>query len=406
MRSFSLIKMTRSLLKNKKVLVGITGSVAAYKAPDLIRRIIDGGASVDAIMTDASCRFITPLSVELATSGGKVYRGMFDSPLAHIELARTADAFVIAPATANTIGRMAAGLADDLISAVFMAFRGRTIVAPAMNWRMYESPAFRRNLDTLKNFGIVEEVPPARGMLACGEEGAGKLASVEDILDALASSLTEKDMAGKKVLVTAGPTREPIDVVRYISNRSSGKMGYALARVAHWRGAQVTLVSGPSELDPPRGVSVVNVNTALEMEAEVMARAKGCDAIIMSAAVADFRPESASSGKRPKEEIGDSIRLTRNPDILAGLGAMSPRPVLIGFAAHSGDSTDAARRKLMKKGADYIVFNNIAKKGAGFEVDTNDVIILGHDFERPTGLKSKEEIASDVLDIVIGKGLD
>jgi phosphopantothenoylcysteine decarboxylase/phosphopantothenate--cysteine ligase len=389
-------------LNSAKVLVGITGSVAAYKAVELIRRFRDEGASVSAVMTDASSRFITPLSVELATGQGGVFTGMFDEPLAHIELAAGADLMVVAPATANTIGRFSQGLADDLLSALFMAHRGPVVIAPAMNWRMYESPALRRNLALLKEHGVIE-VEPVEGALACGEEGRGKMAPVERILEAARSSLCEKDLEGLKVVVTAGPTREHMDDVRFISNRSSGKMGYALARAALSRGAEVVLISGPVSLAPPYGARMINILSAEEMRGAVMGELDGAHALIMAAAVADFSPGEKVSGKPEKSELGP-LELKATPDILTEAGRLDPGPVIVGFAAETGEDLTRAERKLKDKGADYIVFNNVSDPDAGFDVDTNKVTVLGGP-EGPQShpLMPKDEVAHIVLDLIGNK---
>ena len=396
------MKAKRRRLNSTRVLVGITGSVAAYKAVDLIRRFKDEGASVKAIMTDASSRFITPLSVELAAGTGNCFNGLFDDPMAHIVLAVESDLMVVAPATANTIGKFAQGLADDLLGACFMAFRGPVVMAPAMNWRMYESPAFRENLRILKERGAVE-VEPEEGPLACGEFGKGRMAEVSSILEAARAALCEKDLSARKVVVTSGPTCEYLDDVRFISNRSSGKMGHAIARAAAARGAHVTLISGPTALDAPLGVSYVSVTSAEQMRKAVLGEVAGADALIMSAAVADFAPAGRAGGKGPKEEI-EAIELIRNPDILAEVGALNKnnnkKPIIVGFAAEAGSDTARAEEKRRAKGADYIVFNDISDPEAGFDVDTNKITILGNGSPVSHPLMSKEDAAHVVLDLV------
>lgn len=392
------MKRTKSL-KNKKILLGITGSVAAYKAVELIRRLKDMEASVRVIMTDASCRFITPLSVELA-AGEKPFLGMFDDPLAHINLSAEADLMLIAPATANTIGKMAQGLADDLLSASCMAFRGPLVIAPAMNPRMYQSPALRRNLDWLLGHGALE-VPPAEGMLACGEEGKGRMAEVEDIIEYCHIALAPRDMEGRKVIVTAGPTRESMDPVRFISNRSSGRMGYSMARAAKRRGADVILISGPSALRPPIGVELVRVESAAEMHKAVMENLQGAEMLVMAAAVADFAPRAMSDEKLSKGEISD-IRLSPCPDILKDACNSPQRPaIVVGFAAQTGQSTDKAAGKLRDKGADYIVFNDVTEPDAGFDVETNKVTLIGREGSQPLPLMSKDETASALMSLII-----
>ncbi len=385
----------RTSLRDKNILHGVTGSVAAYKAIDLIRRLKDIGASVTSVMTDASKNFLTPLSLELAT-GNKVYTGLFDDPMAHISLTSKADLMLIAPATANLIGKFANGIADDLLSTCLLSFKGTVVVAPAMNWRMYENPVLQKNLGYLKSQGVIE-VPPEKGRLACGEEGVGRMADTEKIIEALRAAVTAKDLSGKKIIVTAGPTREPIDAVRFISNRSTGKMGYALARVARRRGADVTLISGPSCLNPPPDVKFISVNTAVEMKNAVMEELKGAAALIMASAVSDFSPKNKSRTKIDKASL-KSLQLESAPDILAEIGSMKNRPFLIGFAAEAGKNVERARKKLLKKGADIIVFNDISMPDSGFGTDTNKVVIIEKDNMKELPLLTKEEVSEFILD--------
>lgn len=392
------MKAKRRKLNNSRVLVGISGSVAAYKAVDLIRRLKDEGASVKAIMTEASSRFITPLSIELAAGPGNVFTGMFDNPMAHIELAVESDLMVVAPATANSIGKFAQGLADDLLGACFMAYRGPVVLAPAMNWRMYESTAFVENLVLLKQRGAVE-VEPEEGPLACGEYGKGRMASVESIVEAAHAALSEKDLKGMKVVVTAGPTQEHMDDVRFISNRSSGKMGFSLARAAVSRGAKVTLISGPTALTPPDGASLISVISARQMMEAVLEEVSDADALVMSAAVADFAPSKRMEGKGPKEGIGE-LGLTKNPDILAEVSGLGKKLLVIGFAAEPGEDTRRAEEKRRAKGADFMVFNNISDPEAGFDVDTNRITVLGGKSPVSHPLMSKQEAAHVVLDLI------
>lgn len=394
-------------LKNRKILLGVTGSVAAYKSLDLIRRLKDEGASVSVIMTDASKKFVTPLSFEIA-SQNKVCSGMFEDPLSHITLAADADLMVVAPATANIIGKFANGIADDLLSAAKLSFRGPVILAPAMNWRMYESPVFKENLLALLDGGAVQ-VGPEKGSLACGEEAIGRMAEVNDIIEAIKSAFSIKDMSGSRVLITAGPTREHLDPVRFISNRSSGKMGYAIARAALRRGAAVTLVSGPSCLAPPKGVEFISVDTASDMRDAVCARLKACNILIMAAAVADFSPETKREKKIEKtEEL--NLRLVKTCDILSEAGSMagsmSRRPVIVGFAAETGSDISRARKKLTDKKADIMVFNDITAEGSGFDVDTNEITIIEKDKVSPLSLMTKDEAAKAVLDRVVKLSLD
>lgn len=391
------------MLQDKTILVGITGSVAAYKAVDLIRRLRDAGAAVRAIMTLSAERFITPLSVSLAC-GEPVLTSMFDQPFSHIDLPAKADAFVVAPATANILGKFANGIADDLLSTSYLVFHGPLVLAPAMNWRMYEHPAVKKNLATLLAQGA-SLIDPQRGTLACGEEGVGKMADVDVIIEGIRAALVPRDLAGERVLITAGPTREPIDPVRFLSNRSSGKMGYELARVARRRGAQVTLISGPTALPPLAGVTTVRVDTALEMYAAVMERIGGATVAIMAAAVADFCAAEQRLLKAEKNDIS-LLQLDRTPDILAGIGALERKPFTVGFAAETGSRIDRAERKMVEKGADMIVFNDVLQEGSGFDTDTNVVTIIsrgqgGVHQKEYLPLMSKEAVASAIFDSIL-----
>ncbi len=386
------------MVAGKSVLLGITGSVAAYKAIDLIKRLKQQGASVRVIMTDASMQFITPLSIEIA-SAEKVYCDMFESPLSHISLAAGADMFVIAPATANIIGKYANGIADDLLSTALLAFNGppgRVIIAPAMNWRMFEHPALQKNLMSLISAGV-KTVGPSRGNLACGEEGIGKMADIEEIMEAIQSGFTKQDLKGEKVLVTAGPTREYIDPVRFICNRSSGKMGYAIARIAKRRGADVSLISGHVSINPPYGVNLINAETASDMHKAVMDNIKNTSILIMAAAVADFAPACPESSKIEKSEKL-SLNLIKTSDILKDVGALKDRPFTAGFSAETGSGIDRARRKMRDKKIDMIVFNDVTKAGSGFDVDTNEVVIIDTKREKTLPLLTKEGVAEALFD--------
>ncbi|MCL4457911.1 MAG: bifunctional phosphopantothenoylcysteine decarboxylase/phosphopantothenate--cysteine ligase CoaBC [Nitrospirae bacterium] len=391
------------MLKDRSILLGITGSVAAYKSLELIKGFVKDGASVKVIMTEAAKRFITPMSVEIA-SGGNVYCDMFESPLSHVSLPADADLFVIAPATANIISKYANGIADNLLSTSLLAFNGRVIIAPAMNWRMYENAVFQKNLHYLLSLGV-KTVGPERGSLACGEEGMGRMADVEKIIEAVRTSLSKQDLAGEQVLVTAGPTREYIDPVRYISNRSSGKMGYAIAKIAKRRGADVTLISGPTAIKPPDGVEVINVETADEMHASVMDNVPMSSIFIMSAAVADFVPAETKNSKIEKKEKF-SLNLVKTSDILEEAGRFKNKPFIAGFSAETGNRLDRARKKLVNKNIDMIVFNDVSKAGSGFDADTNEVVIIHRDkegeiHEQPLQLMSKEDVASALFDMIV-----
>ncbi len=384
------------MLKNKKILLGITGSVAAYKSIELTRRLVEEGASVQVVMTDAASRFATPLSFEVA-SRQKVYSDMFADPMSHISLPSDADVFVVAPATANSIGKFAQGIADDLLSTCMLSFRGKIVIAPAMNWRMYENPVFRKNMESLRSLGMLQ-VGPGTGNLACGDNAVGRMADVAEIIEAVRSALSTKDFSGKKFVVTAGPTREYIDPVRFLSNRSSGKMGFAIARAAMRRGAAVTLITGPTHLDPPPNAEVVAVETAAEMR-EAVLRSVGCDVLVMTAAVADFSP--AARGEQ-KIEKGDSLtlELLKTADILAEIGAMQKKPVLVGFSAETGLDIERARRKGIEKKVDIMVFNNVLSPGSGFDVDTNEITIISKDGTISVPLTTKDGAAEALLDRV------
>lgn len=392
------------LLKDRKILLGVTGSVAAYKSVDLTRRLVEAGASVHVIMTAASRNFITPLSFELA-SGNKTHLDTFQYPLSHISLTADADLMVVAPATANIIGKYSHGIADDMLTTCLLSFKGKVVIAPAMNWRMYENPIFVKNIESLAGLGVLQ-VGPQKGSLACGEEGMGRMAEIPEILEAIETVFSKKDFVGRKVIVTAGPTREYLDPVRFISNRSSGKMGFAIARAAARRGAEVVLVSGPSQQRPDSRVRFVPVETAADMREAVLKNLKGSHVAIMAAAVADFSPGLRSPVKVEKSSRL-TLKLTATPDILSEICSMKRRPFVVGFAAETGRDLGRARKKMLDKGADMIVFNDVTASGSGFDVDTNEVTIIVRQGEESLPLMSKEEVAGILLDRVadrINKG--
>lgn len=386
------------MLRNKSILLGVTGGVAAYKSLDLIRRLREEGSSVTVIMTGAAKNFVTPLSLEVA-SGHRVYTDIFSDPMSHITLPANADIFVIAPATANTIGKFANGIADDLLSTCLLSFRGKTVIAPAMNWRMYENPVFQKNLKTLLSLGVIQ-VGPEKGSLACGEEGIGKMADVPDIIESLKSALANKDLLNEKILVTAGPTREYLDPVRFLSNRSSGKMGYAIARAALRRGAEVTLISGPSSLDKPKGVHFISVETTGDMFNAVTSELPSSTVLIMAAAVSDFMPAEMSQVKLEKSE-NLILHLERSPDIIAAAGKKKKKLFIIGFAAETGQKTENAKKKLKEKNMDMIIFNDVTEAGSGFDVDTNKVMIIGGEKEISLPVLSKDAVADAILDRMV-----
>jgi phosphopantothenoylcysteine decarboxylase / phosphopantothenate---cysteine ligase len=369
------------MVKGKTVVLGITGGIAAYKAAEVTRELIRRGASVKVIMTKSATEFITPLTMQ-TLSGNLVYQELFsltkDFDIAHISLAEEADVILIAPATANIIGKVAAGIADDLLSTVVMATQAPVMFCPSMNVHMLNNPIVQENLAKLgaRGYGIVE---PEAGFLACKAEGAGRLPDAAAIADEVEALLTEKDLAGECLLITAGPTREPFDPVRYITNYSSGKMGYALAWAARKRGAAVILISGPSALPVPRGVEGIFVSSACEMRDAVMERLERATVVIKAAAVADYRPAACAEEKIKKRDGRLSISLERNPDIIAEIGSQKGQRILVGFAMESHDLIENARTKLIEKNMDFIVANDLRQAGAGFQHDTNIIKILHRD---------------------------
>jgi phosphopantothenoylcysteine decarboxylase/phosphopantothenate--cysteine ligase len=392
------------MLKGKEIVLGVTGGIAAYKAVELLRLLTKAGANVHMIMTRSAQEFVTPLTFQ-TLSMNPVSTSLFnliaEREIGHISLADRADLFIIAPATANIVGKLANGIADDMLSTTVMATEAPVLIAPAMNVNMYQNPIYRENEEKLRRHGYLF-VEPARGLLACGWEGEGKLQEPQVILEEARWALTPKDLAGERVLVTAGPTREEIDPVRFVSNHSSGKMGYALARAARRRGAEVVLVTGPTCLAAPWGVEAVPVTTADEMRAEVMARCEASSVIVKAAAVADYRPEGRCADKIKKETAALTLSLVKNPDILAELGMRKGERTLVGFAAESGNLLENAAKKLVEKNVDMIVANDIGMPGAGFNVDTNIVKLLYRDGRvEELPLMDKEELADRILDRVV-----
>lgn len=389
-------------LQGKSVVLCVTGGIAAYKAADLTSRLKKKGAEVFIIMTQSATEFITPLTLEVL-SGNRVIVDMFnrDFPweVEHISLAKRADVFVLAPATANVIGKAAHGIADDMVSTTLMATKAPLVIAPAMNTGMYENPVVQQNLEILRRRGA-RVIEPASGRLACGDTGRGKLADPADIAREIECAATEQDLKGLSILVTAGPTREAMDPVRFLSNHSTGKMGYAVAESAFARGAKVTLVSGPVALEPPRGVSVVPVTSACDMRDVMLARLDAADWVIKAAAVGDYRPAQAADDKMKKKNSELSVELVRNPDILAEIGGKKRAGQLIcGFSMETRDLLENSRAKLMKKNCDMMVANNLKTAGAGFAHDTNVATLLYRDgSSEPLTLMSKEDLAGIVLD--------
>ena len=389
------------MMKGKKILLAVTGGIAAYKSAELIRLFIKNDAQVKVLMTKNAQEFITPLTLQTLSSH-PVYRETFslikDFDIAHIALAQEADILVIAPATANIIGKIAAGLADDLLTTVVMATKAPVLICPSMNTNMYENVIVRENIQKLTSRGY-HMMEADSGELACKSEGVGRLPELSDIIEEVKSILTEKDLAGETVLVTAGPTREPLDPVRFITNYSSGKMGYALASRARRRGASVILISGPTVLSVPRGVTYVPISTAVEMRHAVMKNLKQSTIVIKSAAVADYRPSVCADAKIKKKDGPWTLYLERNPDIIAEIGKKKKERILIGFAMESEDLIKNAKAKMLAKNMDLIVANDVKQKDAGFQSDTNIVKILDRDGgieELP--VMDKMDVADRILD--------
>lgn len=391
------------MISGKKIMLGVSGSIAAYKALDILRRLQDEGASVRVAMTKNAASFVSPMTFQTLSLHPVLwdeFRDSGSSDIGHIAITEGLDLAVIAPATANIIGKLAAGIADDALTSALLALECPLVVAPAMNDRMYRNPVVQRNIGFLREQGV-RFVDPGEGPLACGTTGQGRLAETERIVQEIASALSPRSLAGVTVLITAGPTREPIDAVRFISNPSTGRMGFALAEAARDRGADVVLISGPTELTPPRGVSHVSVTTADEMRRAVMDNAGKARVVIMAAAVSDFRPAERSEGKIKKESAPDVLRLERTEDILLELGRTPGKRLLVGFAAETESVIENARVKLKQKNLDMIVVNDITRKGAGFGTDTNAVTVLdrsGAVIDLP--LMRKSEAAAHILDNV------
>ncbi|MCI8464945.1 MAG: bifunctional phosphopantothenoylcysteine decarboxylase/phosphopantothenate--cysteine ligase CoaBC [Lachnospiraceae bacterium] len=393
------------MLKGKTVLLGVSGSIAAYKIANLARLLKKQHAMVHVLMTQNATNFITPTTFETLT-GTKCLIDTFDRnfefSVEHVALAKQADLFMLAPASANVIGKIAHGIADDMLTTTIMACPCKKFIAPAMNTNMYNNPIVQDNLARLKGFGYAF-VEPVVGMLANGDTGNGKMADEETLLAYILRELAfEKDLAGKKVLVTAGPTREAIDPVRYLSNHSTGKMGYALARAAMQRGAEVTLVTGPTSLKRPEFVKVVEITTAAELYEAVTAVSEEQDMIIKAAAVADYRPVTVSEEKVKKGTGQMSIPLCRTEDTLKALGERKRKEqFLCGFSMETEHMLEHSREKLIKKNLDMIVANNVKVEGAGFGTDTNVVTILTRDGEQELPKMSKEEVAHRILDTIV-----
>lgn len=392
------------MLSGKTVLLGVSGGIAAYKSAALASMLKKLHADVHVLMTENAAQFISPVTFESLT-GNKCVIDTFDRNfqfnIQHVSLAKRADAVLVAPATANVLAKFAHGLADDMLTTTVLACTCPKIVAPAMNTRMYENPITQDNLATLRHYGFTV-VEPASGYLACGDTGAGKMPEPEELCDWLLQAVQcEKDLAGKKILVTAGPTREALDPVRYLTNHSTGKMGYAVARAASRRGADVTLVTGPTELPPPRFCTVVPVTSAAEMFEAVTTRSREMDVIVKAAAVADYTPAQVAGDKIKKSDADLTLPLTRTQDILGWLGAHKrPGQFLCGFSMETRDMLENSRKKLQKKNLDLIAANNVKVPGAGFAGDTNVLTLIAPEFEEELPLLSKDAAAHRLLDLI------
>lgn len=393
------------ILKNKTVLLGVTGCIAAYKSATLASLLVKAGAEVHVIMTENATNFINPITFETLTSQKCIidtFDRNFDFKVEHVALAQKADVIMVAPATANVIAKLAHGLADDMLTTTILASKAPKIISPAMNTGMFENPVTQDNMNTLKKYGM-EVITPASGRLACGDIGAGKMPEPEILFEHIVRACAcEKDMAGLKVLVTAGPTQEAIDPVRYITNHSSGKMGYSIAKACILRGADVTLVTGKTAIKPPMFTEVVPITSAQDMYEAVTSRAADMDIIIKSAAVADYRPANAATEKVKKKDGDMAIPLERTNDILKHLGENKKEgQFLCGFSMETENMLENSKAKLVKKNLDMIVANNLKVEGAGFQGDTNIVTLITADSVTELPIMTKEEVAFSLLDEIL-----
>ena len=391
------------MLSGKTVVLGVSGGIAAYKAVEVVSRLKKLGANVRVVMTKNACEFVAPLTFE-TISGSPVYVDSFVRAweIEHISLAKSADLMLIAPATANVIGKIANGIADDLLTTTVMAMLKPILIAPAMNAVMYRSDANQANLALLSERGM-HFIGPDTGNLACGDDDIGRMSEPAEIVErAIELLMPNPDLAGKTVLVTAGPTRESLDPVRYITNHSSGKMGYAIAEAARDRGADVVLVSGPVNIDAPSGVEVIGIETTAELLTAMQKLAVDADIVIQAAAPADFTPEHEAKSKIKKTDGALTLTFTENPDVAKTIGeTKKPHQRFVVFAAETDNVTDSARAKLLKKGADMVVANDVTKPGAGFNVDTNQVTLIGRDFSEELPMLTKRQTADAIIDRVL-----
>lgn len=388
------------ILKNKKVVLGVTGSIAAYKIANLASSLVKKGANVHVIMTKNATNFINPITFETLT-GNKCLVDTFDRnfefSVEHVSLAKQADIFMVAPASANVIGKIANGIADDMLTTTIMACKCHKVISPAMNTNMFENPIVQDNLEKLRNYGY-EVIDPASGYLACGDTGAGKMPEPTVLESYIMKNIAmEKDMAGKKILITAGPTMEAIDPVRFISNHSTGKMGYALAKIAMERGAEVTLVTGKTYIEKPDFVKIIDVKSAKEMFDAVDKEFDSQDIVIMSAAVADYRPKTVSDEKIKKNDGETAIELERTDDILGTMSRRKKNQFLCGFSMETEHMLENSKNKLKKKNLDMICANNLKVEGAGFGTDTNVVTLITENESRQLPIMSKEQVANEIL---------
>jgi phosphopantothenoylcysteine decarboxylase / phosphopantothenate---cysteine ligase len=389
--------------RGKRILLGVTGGIAAYKAAEVARRLIGCGARVKVVMTRSAQEFVGPLTFA-ALTGERVGTGLWGAgsePLEHVALGQEVDAIVVAPATANFIGKVAGGIGDDLLTTIMLAATRPVLICPAMNVEMWGNLVVQGNLARLKGRGLMV-MEPAAGPLACGTVGMGRMPEPEQVVEACARLLSPQDLDGRRILVTAGPTHEDFDPVRFLTNRSSGKQGYALARVAWRRGAAVTLVSGPTSLPAPYGVHLVQVRSARDMQTAVVEGFPEADALLMAAAVSDYRPTQSEIRKIKRAHEEMQFHLTRNPDILKQVAPIKKRQIVVGFAAETHDIEAEARRKMREKHLDLIVANDVNRPDSGFQVDTNEVTLIPREGEAlPLPLLSKEEVAAKILDRVV-----
>ncbi|MFR3833850.1 MAG: bifunctional phosphopantothenoylcysteine decarboxylase/phosphopantothenate--cysteine ligase CoaBC [Eubacterium sp.] len=388
------------MLKNKTVVLGVTGSIAAYKIANLASSLVKKGANLHVIMTKNATNFINPITFETLT-GNKCLVDTFDRnfefSVEHVSLAKQADIFMVAPASANVIGKIANGIADDMLTTTIMACKCHKVISPAMNTNMFENPIVQDNLEKLRNYGY-EVIDPASGYLACGDTGAGKMPEPTVLESYIMKNIAmEKDMAGKKVLITAGPTMEAIDPVRFISNHSTGKMGYALAKIAMERGAEVTLVTGKTYIEKPDFVKIIDVKSAKEMFDAVDKEFDSQDIVIMSAAVADYRPKTVADEKIKKNDGETAIELERTDDILGTMSRRKKNQFLCGFSMETEHMLENSKNKLKKKNLDMICANNLKVEGAGFGTDTNVVTLITENESRQLPIMSKEQVANEIL---------